>query len=404
MPRYTYVNAGIFVIVMSAAVLIVVGTVLLIPAPGTGSGTVLKNDTVVARLQIPGAGYSPALQEILREARARPADIKAAKAAATALISEGRMTGDSRLVGAAAGVLISFLVKPDAETLLLIATARQYQHDFVGALSLLDQAIRLEPQNANALLTRATVQIVLGKFDLATADCQRIANLSRVELGFLCQSTALLLTKHASAVYLRLEGIVSNPTLLEPTLRRWAISLMGEISLLQGNSAAAKLHFADVIAGDPMALRERLLLTDILLDEKAAAAALALLEPAPDIDGVLIRRVLATKILGDSAIADPVIAELDRRFRLNIDLGLTAHAREETRYFLQISVDPKLALKRALVNWDLQHELEDAQLLIDAAMAANEPSAAVRVLAWMKEQTVDVPTLRVPDSVRRAAE
>ena len=121
-------------------------------------------------------------------------------------------------------------------------------------------------------------------------------------------------------------------------------------------------------------------------------------------DGVLIRRVLAAQALGDHAMADMAKTELDRRFRLNLDLGLTAHAREEARYFLQIAGDPGLALTRAEVNWHLQHEFEDAQLLIDAAVAAGMPEAASPVLAWMKEQSVDVPTLRIPDAVRKAAE
>lgn len=404
MPKYPRQTIGRYAIVISVAVFIVIVSALLSDAPEKRSGTVPDDDMIVAKLQVSGTGYSLALQEILRETRARPTDLSAAKVAARALIAEGRTVSDSRLVGAATGVLQSFMVNPDAETLYLVATARQYQHDFSGAIALLNQAVTLEPGNASALLTRATIQVVLGKFDLATTDCQRIASLPRADLGFLCQSTALLLTKQAPAVYARLDGILARPGLLDPALRGWAIGLMGEIAKSQGNPDAAKAHFTDVITADPLALRDRLLLVDILLDEKAAAEALAVLKPAPDADGVLIRRVLAAQILGDPSAAEPDKAELDRRFRLNIDLGLTAHAREETRYFLQIAGDPRLALQRALVNWDLQHEIEDAQLLIDAAVAANQPKAAASVLAWMNAQSVDELTLRIPESVRRAAQ
>ena len=395
---------GRYAAVISAAVAIVVASVVLTSGPGDRSGAPLTDATIVARLQNTGKVYSPELQAMLRATRAQPSDLVAAKAAARALIAEGRTAGDSRLVGAATGVLHPFLAEPDAETLYLVATARQYQHDFTGAMTLLDQAITLDPRDASALLTRATIQIVLGKFDLATADCQRIARLPRPDLGFLCQSTALLLTRQAPGVYARLGSIVARPGLLDPALRSWAIGLMGEIAKLQGNTPAAKAHFADVIAADPLALRERLLLVDILLDETAATEALALLAPAPDVDGVLIRRVLAAQALGDHAMADLAKTELDRRFRLNLDLGLTAHAREEARYFLQIAGDPGLALTRAEVNWHLQHEFEDAQLLIDAAVAAGMPEAASPVLVWMKQQSVDVPTLRIPDAVRKAAE
>ena len=62
-----------------------------------------------------------------------------------------------------------------------------------------------------------------------------------------------------------------------------------------------------------------------------------------------------------------------------------------------------MALKRALVNWGLQHEIEDAQLLVDAAMFAGQPQSAAPVVRWMAEQSVVVPSFRLPDAVREAA-
>lgn len=397
-------RVGQYAAVIAFGVTIVAVSAILTRTKTSDGGAALTDATVVATLQTPGKGYPPELQTMLRATRANPTNLPAAKAAARALIAQGRIAGDSRLVGAATGVLLPFMAAPDAQTLYLVATARQYKHDFTGALTMLDQAIKLQPADASALLTRATINIVLGKFDLASADCARIADLPRLDLGFLCQSTALLLTGQAPNVYQRLKAIVANPGVLDPSLRGWAVGLMGEIASLQGDIVTAKAHFAEVIAEDPLALRERLLLVDLLLGEKAATEAIALLEPAPEVDGVLIRRVLAAQMLGDKAVAEQATSELDRRFRLNLDLGLTAHAREEARYYLQIAGDPELALKRAIVNWDLQHEIEDAQLLIDAAVAADNPKSALPVLAWIRSQLVSVPTLRIPDAVRKAAE
>jgi len=383
--------------------IIVVLAVMTTKAPTKSTAIQLSDATIVAKLQTSSKVYSTDLQVMLRASRAAPDDLVAAKAAAAALIAEGRAAGDSRLVGAASGVLGPFMADPDVETLNLLATVRQYQHDFKGALVMLDRAIKQDPANASALLNRATIQIVLGRFDQAGTDCKRLSDVSSPELGFLCQSTALLLTNRAPLVYQRLQGIINSPGLLDGSLRGWAIGLTGEIAKLQGDNQTAKTHFADVLAGDPLALRERLLLADLLLKDKAAAEVLVLLETAPDVDGVLIRRVLAAEILGDQKMADTAKAELDRRFQLNLELGLTAHAREEARYFLEIAGDPERALQRAVVNWNLQHEFEDAQLLIDSAVAAQNPKAAAPVLAWMAEQSVVVPALNIPDSVRRAA-
>ena len=92
-------------------------------------------------------------------------------------------------------------------------------------------------------------------------------------------------------------------------------------------------------------------------------------------------------------IYDADKAELAKRFKLNLDLGLTAHAREEGQYFLKIAGDPVQALARAQVNWALQHEYDDARLLMDAAVAAGQPAAAQPVRDWMAVQHVTAPAL-----------
>ena len=87
------------------------------------------------------------------------------------------------------------------------------------------------------------------------------------------------------------------------------------------------------------------------------------------------------------------------RVKQNLQLGLNAHAREDAMYFLWLAKDPAQALERAKVNWTLQHEIDDARLLIDAADAAGQPAEAVPVLTWMKEKAIVVPTLTIPAAI-----
>ena len=379
------------------------------PSGRNGRIDILNEAQVVARLQGQDKAYPDHLRALMQAARDQPKDLAAGLAAANGLIAEGRARGESRLVGAALGLLRPFMTNASSQTLTTAANAKQYQHDFPGALALLDQAIALDPRDANSYLARATIQIVTGHLDLAAADCQAIFALARPDVGFLCQATSLTMTAEAPKVYDRLKAIEAAPGVLDPSLRIWAISLMGEIAWLQGDAQLARRHFSAVVAADPLALRERLLLVDLLLGAGEAQAALDLLKVAPQVDGVLIRRIKAVAMLAEAPSAARQQAksdrvELARRFKLNLDLGLTAHAREETRYFLEIAPDAGLALQRATVNWALQHEFEDAQLLIDAATVAGKPQAAGPVLAWIKQQRISVPLLRIPDQVRKAAE
>jgi hypothetical protein len=161
------------------------------------------------------------------------------------------------------------------------------------------------------------------------------------------------------------------------------MGLIAEIALHQGNRALAETQLKAVLADNPLALRERVMLSDLLLQSGQPKAARDLLVDAPDTDGVLIRRILAARALGDTAEDARLVAILDKRFALNIDLGLTAHAREEGLYFLTVAHDTAKALTRAKVNWALQHEVEDAVLLLQAAEATDQSDAAQPVRDWM---------------------
>lgn len=370
--------------------------------PGAESMSVPPDDaTVVAVLIAPGeTQHSPELLLALQAAHAAPEDRAAAQTAAALLIDEGRAAGDSRLVGAALGVLRRVMDPPEAETLYLAATARQYQHDFEGALELFDRAVELDPGHVNALLSRATLKMVLGRIAAAQEDCTRVAAL-RQDIGFLCQSTALIVTPQASVVGARLAQILDRPGLLPESLEAWAIGLLGEIAVLQGDDVMARARLEEMLARNPEALRERTMLADLLLRTGEPERVLPLLAEAPSTDGVVLRRALAARAIGDRD--ERAEEDLAERVQLNLDLGLDAHAREDAMYFLLIAGDPVMALDRALANWALQHEMEDAQLLIDAAEAAGRPDEAARVLAWMAEEGIAVPALRIPEQIRAAA-
>ncbi len=391
------------VLALLALTLIVGMVALQTPATRERHTRLRDPNEVVATLLATGSTYSAELRTLLQSARAAPQNASAAKAASRALIGEGRQAGDSRLVGASLGLLRAFMETEDPEDLTLAATARQYQHDFPGALSLLDQALVLSPNDANALLIRATIHIVRGDFQLALSDCQRISDLPRGDLGFLCASTAETLTAKAPAIYKNLAMLSVQPQIFDPALRPYALSLMGEIAALQGQNALAMQHFTKLLTMDPEDTRVRLMLADLMLQDNKPAEVLALLTVAPDVDGVLIRRYQAAMAFQKSDIADKAKAELEKRVRLNLDLGLTAHAREEAQYYLYVVPDPALALSRAQVNWNMQHEIDDLRLLIDASVAANQPAAAAPALKWMANAGILVPTLIIPDAVREAA-
>ena len=77
----------------------------------------------------------------------------------------------------------------------------------------------------------------------------------------------------------------------------------------------------------------------------------------------------------------------------NLQEGHIGHAREEARYFLEVTNEPSKALERAKLNWKVQREFEDAWLLIDSARAANASDELDTVRSWMRAETVVAPEL-----------
>jgi hypothetical protein len=64
--------------------------------------------------------------------------------------------------------------------------------------------------------------------------------------------------------------------------------------------------------------------------------------------------------------------------------GDRIHMREEARFALEVDGDAPRAVRIARDNWDLQKELADARLLVQAAAAARDRAAAEPVLAWAR--------------------
>ncbi|MDX1402820.1 MAG: hypothetical protein R3245_12925, partial [Kiloniellales bacterium] len=76
---------------------------------------------------------------------------------------------------------------------------------------------------------------------------------------------------------------------------------------------------------------------------------------------------------------------LQSRFDASKRRGESLHLREEARFTLYILKDATKALEMALANWEMQREPADARILLEAALQAQQQSAAAPVLAWLDE-------------------
>ena len=311
--------------------------------------------------------------------------LAAAARRAESLIEAARRTGDARLLGYALATLDPWLGVPDPpiEIRLLHAIVLQARHEFTRSLTLLDEIIRRRPGHAQAWLTKAVIEQVRGQPPQALASCGvlhgKVSRLTAVT----CAAGALRLTARAPRAYRQLEEALSNASVRDRDVLPWSLRLYADIAEQLGDPGAAREALQAALRFDPEDIRSRTAYADLLLRTDRPYEVMSLIPAAGSAPNLLLRRVLAARRL-DLAEVEPLRRRLQAHFAAEALRGDDFHLREAARAQLELFDRPRLALSLALGNWEKQREPADAQVLLAAAIAAADPSAADPVLHWLR--------------------
>ena len=371
----------------------------------------LGTTPVAAKPYIPGADSDvlerlpektdPSLRDVKRLRAAlnqRPDDLPLAVQLGRRAIEAARDTGDPRFLGQAQAALAPWwkLADPPAPALLLRATIRQSNHDFDGAIADLDRMTAARPADGQALLTRATVLTVQGKYPAALADCARIARITLPVILAACMAAPMSLSGDASSAYDALINALSDTRGTDPGLREWALTLAGEIAERRGDYAAAEAHYRSALALDP---RDPYLIAaycDFLLDRGRAREVPPLLANQTRNDNLLLRLALAEAQLPSAKSAfDEHRKELADRFDAAHRRGDSLHKREEARFRLTIENDAMGSLRLARENWQVQREPADLRILFEAATAAGDAATLREIAEWTATHRLEYAALRI---------
>lgn len=307
------------------------------------------------------------------------------------LLTTAARTGDARLATRTEALLARFpAATRDTDIIKARAFAAQHRHDFAGALRLLDEAIRLDPRDANARFSRAQIQLVQGRIDRARAECAALTLGVDVSQGLICLAALSLRTGNfqqskAMADRWLAQGAGDTGT------RRFLLVLRAEAASRAGD-ADAEQWFRQALVLDPQDVRTLSAYARHLHDNDRPRDVMALLARAPQTDGLALQLALAAHA-ANAPQAQSLIQSQGRRYATAHAAGVDPELRDEAEYLLTLKNDAAGALALAQRNFETQRDHEDVALLRRAAVAANRPDALKPLHAWAASQQLKLAPL-----------
>ena len=377
--------------------LAVLGVALLATQPAVAAPFLPRDDSVVLEV-LPGKRGDPAAAELRRlraAAAAAPTDAEAAARLARRYFELAMEQGDPRYVGYAEAVVRPWpeAAGAPAEILVLHGKLRQYRHDFQQALKDFDLALQADPANVSARAWRAAILMVRADYPGTRRECELLAPYTTELHAVACAAYVDATTGSARVAYARLSAALARDSERAPEFLVWIQTRLAEMAWRIGDQAAAERHFRQAIA---LGVDDNFLLAayaDFLLEQGRAAEVIPLLKNWSRADTLLLRLALAARRL-KLAEGEKYVRALGARFADAALRGEKLHLQEEARYLLELKGDARAALAAASENYRTQREPRDALILVEAALAARDPTAAAPALQWLEMNAFESARLR----------
>jgi tetratricopeptide (TPR) repeat protein len=341
--------------------------------------------------------YDPALAalgQMRQQVQRQPADLNASLKLARLYIEAARRDADPRFLGYAQSTLAQW---PDdshtpVDVRVLRAIILQSSHQFDAALRELDAALAQRPGNAQALLTRATVLQVRGRFPEAQRDCATLLNSAGDVTAALCLGSLASVTGRLELASSLATGALGSMPASDISQRAWAFTLRADVATHQGNLTEAARLLQQGLSIDPNDRYARAALCDVMLDLGRPEAVLSWTADQDRDDNLLLRRALALQALTQRArdgarwreALTAATAQLRDRHEAAQLRGDRTHLREAARMQLVLMQDPAAALRLARENWSIQREPADVRILLEAARAAHDATSIGELSAWVR--------------------
>ena len=371
--------------------LLVSGSLAVHAAPYTP-----ENDNVVVE-RLPGRASDPAIKRVeslRKQLAARPEDAALRVEIARRYFDMAMAQGDPRYVGYASAALapLAKTAATNADYDMALGLIQQFSHQFEPALASLTKAAALNPTSPEPLLWRTAIFMVQARYAEAAAECARVVPLAEPLIGTGCSAYVEATTGQLLPAFEKLANAVKASPQASAELLLWESTRLAEMAWRLERFDVAESYFKSALK---QGVTDQFLLgayADFLLARQRPAEVLTLLTDWERSDILLLRLALAGKAAGDKRSADWA-AQLRDRFQAAAQRGDRLHEQEAARFELDIEGKPDKATALASRNYEVQKEPRDADILMRAALAANQPKSAQPALDWLRTSRYEDPAM-----------
>lgn len=350
---------------------------------------------VLETLPINASSSSKEFKKLSALLTADPVNSELAAQLARLYIERSRVEGDPRYLGYAQAVITPWwkIREPPIEILVLRATILQSTHHFDQSLADLDKVLKLDPNNGQAWITRATILQVQGKYKEAYTSCEHLYRLTSSLVTLTCATNVHNLNGQAAESYQKLKNAYAESLETNPSIQVWVLTLLAEMATRLGDNLAAHNYYKQAMQIEEPDSYLLGAYSDFLLDQKRSKEVINLLKTKTKIDALLLRYAEALRA-NNSPEASLQIETLKQRFAAAMLRGDTIHQREQSRFELRLMHNPIKAMQIAKQNWQVQKEPADARVYLEAATATKDSLAMQTMMQWIATKKLEDATLK----------
>ena len=347
--------------------------------------------------RLPGRASDPAIRRVdslRKQLAAQPDNSELRVAIARRYFDMAMAQGDPRYVGYASAAIAPLAKSPapQAGYAMVLGLIQQFSHAFEPALASLATASQQDPASPDPLLWRSAIFMVQARYAEAALECQRLNNLADPLLRLGCSAYVDASTGKLGEAFEKLSVAVQAASQTAPELALWQATRLAEMAFRLGRFDLAESYFKNALK---QGVTDQFLLgayADFLLARQRPGEVIVLLADWERSDILLLRLALAGKATGDKRSADWA-AQLRSRLVAAQLRGDRLHEQEAARFELDIEGNAGKALGLASANYKIQKEPRDAEILMRAALAAQQAKGAQAAVDWLRDSRYEDPAL-----------